>query len=287
MSVWGVTVRDIKCQFAYQYLYSLYWSTLTLTTIGETPQPENDTQYVFMVGDFLLGVIIFATVIGNVGTTIKNFQANETDFKSKLDTVKQYMHFRHVDPVLERKIVHWFEYIWENQKSIDEQSLIDILPPKLRAEIALHIHVETLKRVSIFSDCEPGFLIELVLKLSPEVFSPGDFVCRKGDIGKEMYIIKQGYLDVVSDSGDKVFATLKPGSYFGEISILGIEGNVNGNRRTANIRSQGFTDLFALSKTDLDQAMRDYPEAKESLIEKGKQILIRDNLYKPSNSENT
>ena len=278
--VWGVTNRKIKCHFSYQYLYSMYWSTLTLTTIGETPLPENDSQFIFMVGDFLLGVIIFATVIGNVGTTIKNFQANETKFKSQLDTVKQYMNFRRVDRKLERKIIHWFDYIWDNQKSIDEQALIDILPPKLRAEIALHIHVETLKRVAIFSDCEPGFLIELVLKLKPEVFSPGDFVCRKGDVGKEMYIIKQGFLDVVSEDGSKVFATLKPGSYFGEISILGIEGNVNGNRRTANIRSQGFTDLFALSKTDLMQATRDYPEAKESLIEKGKQILIRDNMYK-------
>ena len=29
-------------------------------------------------------------------------------------------------------------------------------------------------------DCEPGLLVELVLKLKLSIFSPGDFICRKG-----------------------------------------------------------------------------------------------------------
>jgi hypothetical protein len=51
-----------------QYIYSFYWSTLTLTTIGETPTPENETEYLFVVADFLAGVLIFATIVGNIGS---------------------------------------------------------------------------------------------------------------------------------------------------------------------------------------------------------------------------
>ena len=108
---------------------------------------------------------------------------------------------------------------------MDEEAVLGTLPDKLKAEIAMHVHLDTLKRVAIFQDCEPGLLVELVLKLKLSIFSPGDYICRKGDIGKEMYIIKKGKLQVVADDATTVFATLGEGVVFGEISILNIAGN--------------------------------------------------------------
>lgn len=45
-------------------------------------------------------------------------------------------------------------------------------------------------------------------------------MCFLGEVGKEMYIVNRGKLQVVGDNGKTVLATLKAGSYFGEISIL-------------------------------------------------------------------
>lgn len=156
--------------------------------------------------------------------------------------------------------------------------MLRYLPDKLKAEIAIQVHMETLKKVRIFADCEAGLLIELVLKLRPQVFSPGDYICKKGDIGREMYIIKDGKLAVVADDGVTQFVVLGSGSYFGEISILNIKGSKAGNRRTANIRSIGYSDLFCLSKDDLMESLTEYPDAKAMLEEKGRQILLKDNL---------
>ena len=51
-------------------------------------------------------------------------------------------------------------------------------------------------------------------------------------------------------------------SYATQVSILNIPGNKTGNRRTANVRSVGYSDLFSLSKDDLWEALTEYPEAK-------------------------
>ena len=43
-------------------------------------------------------------------------------------------------------------------------------------------------------------------------------------------------------------------------------------------RSVGYSDLFSLSKDDLWETLEEYPEAKKALLEKGREILIKDNM---------
>lgn len=265
-------------RLARKYIYCLYWSTLTLTCIGEVPPPVKDLEYLFVVGDFLVGVLIFASIVGNVGAMVLNMNASRTDFATKVDSIKQYMQSRQVDKDLEGRVIKWFDYLWTEGKTCDEKAVLKHLPDKLKAEIAVNVHLATVQKVRIFQDCEAALLIELVLKLQPQVFSPGDYICKKGDIGREMYIIQDGKLAVVADDGITQFVVLGEGAYFGEISILGIKGSKAGNRRTANIRSVGYSDLFALSKDDLMESLTEYPDAKKALEEKGKAILMKDNL---------
>lgn len=59
------------------------------------------------------------------------------------------------------------------------------------------------------------------------------------------------------------------------LSILHHLGNKSGNRRTANICSIGYSDLFSLSKEDLTDTLSEFPAAKRLLEEKGRQILTK------------
>ncbi|KAK6026694.1 putative cyclic nucleotide-gated cation channel alpha-4 [Ostertagia ostertagi] len=270
--------ENVKDTLLRRYIYSFYWSTLILTTIGEVPSPVQNVEYLFVTLDLMCGVLIFATIVGNVGSMISNMSAARTEFQNKMDGIKQYMELRRVSKQLEMRVIKWFDYLWANKQSLSDQQVLKVLPDKLQAEIAMQVHFETLRKVRIFQDCEAGLLAELVLKLQLQVFSPGDYICRKGDIGREMYIVKRGKLQVVGDDGQKVFATLQEGAVFGELSILNIAGSKNGNRRTANVRSVGYTDLFVLNKNDLWNALREYPDARKLLLAKGRELLKKDNL---------
>lgn len=43
-----------------------------------------------------VGVLIFATIVGNVGSMITNMNAARANFQARIDAIKQYMSFRKV-----------------------------------------------------------------------------------------------------------------------------------------------------------------------------------------------
>ncbi|XP_033636296.1 cyclic nucleotide-gated channel rod photoreceptor subunit alpha-like isoform X2 [Asterias rubens] len=269
---WVYPVEEPTRGLLRKYILCIYWSMMTLTTIGETDSPHNDIEYVFTGLTFLVGVFLFAAVVGNVGDVISNMNAARQEFQTKMDAIKFFMNHRKVPDVLQSRVKKWSDYAWSRTQALDDQTFLEILPPRLRAEIAIHVHLETLKKVKIFEDCEQGLLCELVLKLRSQIFSPGDFICRRGEIGREMYIINHGIVQVVVQDAETqqsmVVATLTEGNYFGEISLLKLDEGQN--RRTADVVSLGYSELLCLSKKDLMQALVEYPDAKKVLEKHGR-----------------
>ncbi|XP_022596116.1 cyclic nucleotide-gated cation channel alpha-4-like, partial [Seriola dumerili] len=265
-----------------QYFYCFWFSAQIFTTVGDTPLPKREEEYLFMIADLLIAVLVFASIVGNVGNVISSLRDRDNVFFPNHELVKAYLRSHYISKELRQRIDNWYQHLHINKKIMRENEILQQLPLHLRTEIAVSVHLPTLSKVTIFQSCEKSLLEELVLKLTPQVFSPGEYVCRKGDVGHEMYIIKEGKLAVVADDGVTEFAVLSEGNFFGEISILNIKGNKSGNRRTANIRSIGYSDLFSLSKEDLTDVLSEFPAAKHHLEEKGRQILTKMGMLEES-----
>ncbi|XP_047670972.1 cyclic nucleotide-gated cation channel alpha-4 isoform X1 [Tachysurus fulvidraco] len=258
-----------------QYFYSFWFSTLILTMVGDTPDAVREEEFLFMIVDLLIAVLVFASVMGSVGNVVMNLRDRDNVFFPNHELVKSYLRSRRINKMLHNRVNAWYQHLHINKKITRENEILQQLPVTLQTSIAVSVHLPTLSKVTIFQNCESSLLEQLVLKLTPQVYNPGEYVCRKGDVGHEMYIIKEGKLAVVADDGVTQFAVLGDGNFFGEISILNIKGNRSGNRRTANIRSIGYSDLFSLSKEDLTNTLSEFPAAKRLLEEKGRQILTK------------
>ena len=79
------------------YFFCVYWSTMLLLTIGEMDHPVSELECVFMTVDYLLGILIIATVVGGISETIAKTSVESDSFRHRLDNVKNYMSIRHVD----------------------------------------------------------------------------------------------------------------------------------------------------------------------------------------------
>ncbi len=103
--------------------------------------------------------------------------------------------------------------------------------------------IDLLKRVSIFEGADSSLLTEVVRALHLVNVKRGEVICRMGEPGSRLYLIKSGQVRIsVRESEDQeiTLGYLGPGDYFGEMSLL------TGEPISANVTATVPTTLSAL-----------------------------------------
>ena len=118
-----------------------------------------------------------------------------------------------------------------------------------------------LRKCSLFKDVSPSDLTDIAQKMIREDFEPGVSIIKQGEIGDKFYVIAEGAVHVVVESagGTRAVATLKEGSFFGEVALLRNEP------RNATITTDGPVVTYALSKENFLAAVQAHKSFEEQL----------------------
>jgi branched-chain amino acid transport system substrate-binding protein len=97
--------------------------------------------------------------------------------------------------------------------------------------------------------------------MTMRTFAPGTQVISAGDAGQSMFLLSEGLTSVLvkGEDGEVDVATLRPGDFFGEMSLL------TGEPRSATIMTLSETVAFEIDKEDLLPLLDANPDAAEML----------------------
>jgi small-conductance mechanosensitive channel len=119
-----------------------------------------------------------------------------------------------------------------------------------------------MEKVEMLTALSKQELKKLVQQVRTETYSAEEIPVRQGDVGDSFYIIESGRVDVVVEksSGESaVVATLGPGNFFGEMSLL------TGAVRTASIVVREDAEFIVIDKESFGTTLANNPSIAESL----------------------
>ena len=118
---------------------------------------------------------------------------------------------------------------------------------------------DSLAQVPLFAGLSPRHL-KRIGDLTEEVrFMEGASVVRQGDAGDTFFVILEGEAKVAGPSG-RVVNRLRPGEFFGEISLL------DGGPRTASVVAETPLKMLSLSRSSLLRLVQREPAVGVRLL---------------------
>jgi voltage-gated potassium channel len=110
--------------------------------------------------------------------------------------------------------------------------------------------------VPLFQKLGAAALVEIVRALRPRVVPAGSVICRKGDIGDQMFFIVEGRVSVATPDHP---VELGSGSFFGEMALI------TGEPRSATVSAATEVSLLSLYAVEFQMLSSSSPEIAETI----------------------
>jgi CRP-like cAMP-binding protein len=133
-----------------------------------------------------------------------------------------------------------------------------------------------LPKIPLFQAIPPEGLAELIRRVEVRVFSPGDLVCHEGEVGRELFVLLRGQVEIWRAIPERVTVqTLGQGDFFGEMSLIADEA------RTASAEAVTETQALVVPRNVVQEITSRYPNVLTLLLKFFRDRLVQ-NLVQTS-----
>jgi putative ABC transport system ATP-binding protein len=118
-----------------------------------------------------------------------------------------------------------------------------------------------LRKAPLLSGLTPAQLVELADRAKIERHAAGSVLVRPGEVGKAVYVIRKGSVEVISGPGESPrVETLREGACFGARALAAREGS------SATVRAAEEVELYTLGEAEFLAALAASEPMREELI---------------------
>lgn len=246
-------------KFISKYCYCLWWGLQNLSTLGQGLQTSTyPGEVIFSIALAILGLILFALLIGNMQTYLQSLTIRLEEMRVKRRDSEQWMHHRLLPPELRERVRRYDQYKWLETRGVDEESIVQSLPKDLRRDIKRHLCLALVRRVPLFENMDERLLDAICERLKPCLFTESTYIVREGDPVDEMLFIIRGRLEsITTDGGRTGFfnrSLLKEGDFCGEELLtwaLDPKSGSNLPTSTRTVKALTEVEAFALIAEEL------------------------------------
>lgn len=188
---------------------------------------------------------------------IEDLRADERTFRETMDQFNVYMRSNDISLNLQEKVREYLKNVKraesQHMSTSAELGLLARLSPGIQDELATAMHNKRLKVFPQFIGMEPAVVLDLTTSMHPVYLAPCEDVTVEGDIGREMYFLLEGEVEVIAMDAHIV---LHKRACFGERAL--IEPN---HIRTAMTRTVTFCELRRLTSDSLRLIIDRHPDS--------------------------
>lgn len=207
----------------------------------------SETQLLILsMGIILVGFALVAHFVANFNVMIQTGSTATSTFLKTRNRVNAELDYFAVPLMLRERVEAYYDYVWLHQRQYDEKITLlhdPCMSPTLKLDIALHLYRDVVENVTFFKELEDKFLARICMKLVTIIFLPGDYIIFKGDVGKELFIIAKGLVDIIPNKESSQRITLGKGEFLGEIAL------VMDVRRTSDVVAKTICETYVKPTT--------------------------------------
>ena len=164
-----------------RYLYSLYWSVVTMMTVGYGDiTPLNTYEVFFTIVAIVAGCVVYAYNLNSIGIILQKIHQEDQELNEKIATIDDFMLRKNIDKDLNMRVREYLKFLWSEKKakqSEQELEIINTLNEHLREELLLEAYGGIFKAFPMFyHNFSEKSLKRTLTFLKEKRFMPGDII---------------------------------------------------------------------------------------------------------------